>query len=181
MKKILTKKWMSPLGELFLGVYNKQLCLCDWVINEKWELMSVNRLRWRIGCDWAEGSSEIIDMAISELEEYFSGRRYNFDIPIIFYGTTFQVSVWKELTNIHYGSTISYSDLAERIGNPKAVRAVGSAVSKNPISIIVPCHRVVGRDKTLVGYAGGLEKKKSLLDMEFEAIRKYSNSLTLSK
>ncbi|MEO6502130.1 MAG: methylated-DNA--[protein]-cysteine S-methyltransferase [Jatrophihabitantaceae bacterium] len=104
--------------------------------------------------------------ARAELEEYFAGRRDDFDVPLNPRGTAFQRAVWQALRQIRYGSTMSYRQVAEQVGNPKAVRAVGSANSRNPISIIVPCHRVVGSDGKLIGYAGGFSAKRWLLDHE---------------
>lgn len=102
----------------------------------------------------------------AELEGYFDGKRTVFETPLRLSGTAFQKSVWKELTAIPYGTTISYRELALRVGNPRAVRAVGGANGRNPVSIIVPCHRVVGADGDLVGYGGGIECKRLLLAHE---------------
>ncbi|PAS30562.1 cysteine methyltransferase, partial [Vibrio cholerae] len=99
-------------------------------------------------------------------DEYFSGQRTQFELPLAASGTAFQQSVWHALCKIPYGEIWSYQQLAEAIGNPKAVRAVGLANGKNPISIIVPCHRVVGKNGQLTGYAGGLERKAFLLELE---------------
>lgn len=105
-----------------------------------------------------------------QLDEYFAGNRKQFDIPIEFNGTDFQVKVWKELLKIPYGETCSYLDIAKRIGNSKASRAVGMANNKNKIIIIVPCHRVIGSNKKLVGYACGLDVKEKLLELEKENV-----------
>jgi len=104
--------------------------------------------------------------ARTQLDEYFAGERDDFDLPLHAPGTAFQRAVWQALRQIRYGSTMTYRQVAEQVGNPKAVRAVGSANSRNPISIIVPCHRVVGSDGKLVGYAGGFSAKRWLLDHE---------------
>ena len=108
----------------------------------------------------------LTDRVAEQLEEYFSGKRKEFDIPLHPQGTDFQRSVWKELQRIPYGETISYKQMAINIGNPKACRAVGLANNKNPISIIIPCHRVIGSNGALVGYGGGLDMKRKLLDLE---------------
>lgn len=110
--------------------------------------------------------SEILDCAAQQLEEYFSGRRRAFSVSIRPSGTPFQLSVWQALAGIPYGETVCYADIAVSIGNPKACRAVGMANNRNPLPIIVPCHRVVGKDGKLVGYAGGLETKEWLLKLE---------------
>jgi len=111
-------------------------------------------------------ASELSDLAAMQLEEYFAGKRKQFDIPIRLVGTVFQVAVWKELAAIPYGETRSYKQIAENIGNPKACRAVGMANNRNPIVIIIPCHRVIGSSGELVGFGGGLELKQRLLDIE---------------
>jgi methylated-DNA-[protein]-cysteine S-methyltransferase len=107
-----------------------------------------------------------IENATRQIEEYLNGDRKIFNVPIELYGTEFQVKVWNELLKIPYGETKTYKEIAMNIQNEKAYRAVGRANNKNPIPIIVPCHRVVGSDQSLVGYKGGLEIKKALLDIE---------------
>lgn len=103
---------------------------------------------------------------IQQLNEYFQGKRKNFDLQISPSGTPFQEKVWQELQNIPYGQAVSYSFIAEKIGNPKGSRAVGMANNKNPIPIIIPCHRVIGKDGSLTGFGGGLDTKRFLLDLE---------------
>lgn len=110
--------------------------------------------------------SKIILQAVNELTEYFSGIRKKFTVPLNPRGTDFQKSVWLELSRIPYGETISYEELAKRINNPKAVRAVGAANGKNPLWLIVPCHRVIGKNGSLTGYAGGVLMKQKLLSLE---------------
>lgn len=111
-------------------------------------------------------SSNISELAKKQLDEYFAGERKVFDLPITFNGTDFQKKVWRALCEIPYGETRSYKEIAITIGNEKACRAVGMANNKNPITIIVPCHRVIGSNSKLVGYAGGLDMKKGLLELE---------------
>ena len=110
--------------------------------------------------------SDLIKKAYIQLKEYMDGQRNEFDLPLNPKGTEFLMKVWVELTNIPYGETRSYKDIAIAIGNKKASRAVGMANNKNPIPIVVPCHRVVGSNKKLVGYAGGLDLKEKLLNIE---------------
>lgn len=110
----------------------------------------------------------ILYQCIKELEEYFKGIRQTFSVPLKMEGTEFQKKVWKELCTVNYGETASYKDMAIQIGNPNASRAVGGANNKNPIGIIVPCHRIIGANKKLVGYAGGIDKKEWLLNHEIE-------------
>lgn len=112
--------------------------------------------------------SELSDKTVLQLEEYFDGRRKEFDIPIKLRGTEFQKKVWNELLKIPYGATVSYKDIAIKIGNPKACRAVGMANHNNPILIIVPCHRVINENNKLGGYALGLDLKRKLLELEKE-------------
>ena len=111
-------------------------------------------------------NNKILKSTHTQLEEYFAGKRKSFDLPMDFEGTPFQKTVWKELLRIPYGKTCSYKDVASKIKNQKAFRAVGTANGKNPICIIIPCHRVIAADGTLGGYSGGLAIKKKLLKME---------------
>lgn len=114
--------------------------------------------------------SDITERAYAQLTEYFEGTRKEFDLPLKLVGTEFQISVWNALLDIPYGETRSYKDIAIAIGNPKACRAVGMANHNNPLWIVVPCHRVIGTNKKLVGYAGGVDMKERLLAMESENI-----------
>ncbi|CUN79059.1 methylated-DNA--[protein]-cysteine S-methyltransferase [Clostridium disporicum] len=115
--------------------------------------------------EWDE--NEAVIKCKNQLQEYFEGKRKEFDLNIKFIkGTEFQISVWKALSNISYGEKVTYKSIAEKINNPKAVRAVGGANNKNPIAIIIPCHRVVGSNGKMVGYAGGIDKKEYLLKLE---------------
>lgn len=107
-----------------------------------------------------------LDRAKGQLLEYFAGERRSFDLPLSTHGTPFQEKVWRALRDIPWGETRSYRQVAEMIGSPKAARAVGMANNRNPLPILIPCHRVVGKDGTLVGYAGGLERKRTLLSLE---------------
>lgn len=110
--------------------------------------------------------NELIEKVISQLEEYFAGRRKQFKLPLNPSGSEFQKKVWSELLKIPYGETRTYKHIAEAIGNEKASRAIGNANNKNPIGIIIPCHRVIGTNGKLIGYAGGLDKKQKLLELE---------------
>lgn len=111
-------------------------------------------------------ASSVAKITEKQLQEYFCGKRKIFDLPIAPNGTEFQLKVWDALCQIPYGETRSYKDIAEFVGNPKASRAVGGANNKNPIMIIIPCHRVIGSDGSLIGYAGGMDVKKKLLMLE---------------
>jgi methylated-DNA-[protein]-cysteine S-methyltransferase len=116
--------------------------------------------------EWSPEPCALLDEAVRQLEEYFAGERTTFDIPLRMQGGPFEREVWAELLQIPYGETASYGEIARRVGKPHASRAVGAANGRNPIAIIVPCHRVIGSDGTLTGYGGGLERKRALLDLE---------------
>lgn len=111
-------------------------------------------------------TTELLSMATIQLDEYFQGKRTTFSLPFKLTGTPFQLTVWKELQNIPYGQTTSYKEIAQKINKPKACRAVGMANNKNPLPIIIPCHRVIGSNGKLIGYAGGLKLKNYLLELE---------------
>lgn len=111
-------------------------------------------------------TTELLSMATIQLDEYFQGKRTTFSLPFKLTGTPFQLAVWKELQNIPYGKTISYKEITQKINKPKAYRAVGMANNKNPLPIIIPCHRVIGSNGKLIGYAGGLKLKNYLLELE---------------
>lgn len=111
-------------------------------------------------------TTELLSMATIQLDEYFQGKRTTFSLPFKLTGTLFQLAVWKELQNIPYGQTTSYKEIAQKINKPKAYRAVGMANNKNPLPIIIPCHRVIGSNGKLIGYAGGLKLKNYLLELE---------------
>lgn len=113
-----------------------------------------------------EGSTSVLRKAAMQLKEYFDGNRKEFDLPLNPQGTEFQKKDWKALTEIPYGTTVSYKDIAEKIGCPKGFRAVGMANNRNPIMIVIPCHRVIGSDGSLVGYEGGIHIKEALLKLE---------------
>lgn len=118
-----------------------------------------------IGPDWKK-SAKFFAPVKAQLQAYFKGELETFDLPLAPVGTPFQLRVWQALRDIPYGGLVSYKTIAESIGNPKAVRAVGGANGKNPIPIIVPCHRVIGSDGSLTGFGGGLETKRRLIDLE---------------
>ena len=166
---IIIQLYPSPAGELILGSYGDQLCLCDWAKESRRKTID-HRLSKALKAEIREGHSKVIDKTIAELDAYFAGKSSSFDIPVLFVGTDFQKSVWNALLDIPYGETISYGSLAQRLGHPKAVRAVANANGANAISIIVPCHRVIGSNHQLVGYGGGLEAKKILLDIEAKGL-----------
>lgn len=147
----------SKVGPLYLVASDQGLHGLFW---KKQEIPMAKSLAEK------EVRTEILMIASLQLEEYFAGKRKKFDLPLHLRGTQFQNQVWNELKKIPYGETRSYGDIARRLKNEKAVRAVGAANGRNPISIIIPCHRVIGKNGTLTGFAGGLDMKKKLLDLE---------------
>lgn len=167
---IIWRHYASPCGELMLGSTGGKLCLCNWSKGRR-RGSDDRRLERLLGARFEEGSSEVIEQAARQLDEYFAGRRREFGVPLLFVGTDFQKAVWNELLNIPHGMTISYATLAERLGAPKAVRAVANANGANAVSIFAPCHRVIGANGTLTGYGGGLPAKKALLELESAPFR----------
>lgn len=156
--KISRARWDSPLGAMLLEANETRLCGV-WFEGQK---HGPEARHWP-----ARSNSPVIRQAIRELTEYFDGRRRHFDTPIdSSLGTDFQRAVWTALRRIPAGRTSTYAELACRIGRPTAVRAVASAVGRNPVSLLVPCHRVIGSDGSLTGYAGGLRRKAFLLALE---------------
>ena len=162
---IRIKRYESPCGVLMLGSFGDKLCLCDWQV-EKHRDQVDRRLKRILNAEFEEETSEVIEKAVEQLDEFFAGRRREFDVPLLFVGTDFQKTVWNELLKIPFGKTISYGEMARRIGMPKAVRAVANANGANSMSIFAPCHRVIGSDHSLTGYGGGLDAKRTLLELE---------------
>lgn len=165
MNKIITKSYISPCGILLLASFGNKLCLCDW-LTSRLNSNNKRRLQRIFNAEFENGSSGVIELAATQLNEYFAGIRREFAIPLLFAGTDFQKSVWNELLAIPYGKKISYAHLAQCIGKQKAVRAVANAIGANPLSIFVPCHRVIGSNHSLTGYAGGISAKNFLLHLE---------------
>jgi len=146
----------SPIGPLMLAADDAGLRHIEFRDNRH----PANR------ADWHGGDSEILQASEAQLADYFAGTRRDFDLPLAPQGTAFQLQVWHELARIPFGATISYAQLAQRIGKPEAVRAVGAANGRNPLPIVLPCHRVIGADGALVGFGGGLPTKQFLLRLE---------------
>ncbi len=162
---IRVKRYESPCGVLMLGSFGDKLCLCDWQVEKHRDHVD-RRLKRILNAEFKEETSEVIEKAAMQLDEFFAGKRREFDVPLLFAGTDFQKTVWKELLKIPFGQTISYGEMARRIGMPKAVRAVANANGANSMSIFAPCHRVIGSDHSLTGYGGGLDAKLTLLKLE---------------
>jgi methylated-DNA-[protein]-cysteine S-methyltransferase len=147
----------SPVGPLLLAGDTEALHVLSFGRGSR---------RREIGAEWMPDTKGVLRGVRRELDEYFAGRLKAFSTKLAFNGTPFQNAVWTQLTEIPYGETISYRELARRIDNPKAVRAVGLANGANPIAIIVPCHRVIGSNGSLTGFGGGLPTKRALLELE---------------
>ena len=160
----------TPLGEMIAVFSRKGLCLLEFTDQQTLsrELQAVMKHHNAEKCIGQKNADT--ENLRRQLAEYFAGRRQNFDIPLDLIGTPFQQQVWHILQTIPYGDTCSYKQQAEALANPKAVRAVAAANGANKISIIIPCHRVIGSNGKLTGYAGGLPRKQALLDLESHRI-----------
>lgn len=165
MNNIITAYYKSPVGELILGVYEDQLCLADWRYRKQRDQIDV-RLQKSLKSNFIEEDLPLLLESKIQLDAYFEGNLKKFDLPILLVGTDFQKSVWQELQTIPYGESWSYISLSRKLNKEKAIRAVASANGANAISIIIPCHRIIGADGALTGYAGGLPAKKKLLLLE---------------
>lgn len=148
----------TPIGDLLLAGDEDALCRVGF---------PEGSMRWEPNPDWTH-SEKPFAQARAQLIDYFTGKRKTFDLPLNPGGTAFQLEVLEELQKIPYGATTSYGEIAERIGRPKAVRAVGAANGRNPIPIIIPCHRVIGKSGDMTGFGGGIPTKEALLRLEFE-------------
>ena len=190
-RRILTVRYQAPCGEMLLGAAGDRLCLCNWT-QELHPGRVANRLRRILkveseDCGQISGDTpgqsafpEILLRTVRELDEYFRGERKDFDIPLLLAGSDFQKRVWQQLPNIPYGQTVSYGELAATIGSLRSVRAVANANGANAISIILPCHRVIGSDGRLTGYGGGLRAKQYLLDLECSECTRIGQTQQLS-
>ncbi|MCM1319430.1 MAG: methylated-DNA--[protein]-cysteine S-methyltransferase [Muribaculaceae bacterium] len=189
-RNIACFRYNSPCGTLLVGVYEDKLCLCDWIESKK-HASNIKRLTDMLHTCFtiiavSDASEQLLNEPVlqrakDQLDEYFGGVRLTFDLPLLLVGTPFRQSVWRAIAAISYGQTVSYSVLANGLGKRPSeqtttqavlgnraagARAVASAVAANPISIFVPCHRVIAADGSLTGYAGGLDAKAFLLDLE---------------
>jgi len=162
---ITINRFTTPLGPMFVGATEQGVCLLEFVDRRMLET-EFKDLQRHLNGTIVTGENEHTKQAKQQLEEYFAGSRKHFTVALHTPGTAFQTQVWNVLKEIPYGETTSYQAQAERVGNPKAVRAVASANGCNRVSIIIPCHRVIGKNGTLTGYGGGLERKQWLLEHE---------------
>jgi methylated-DNA-[protein]-cysteine S-methyltransferase len=155
----------SRVGELILGAFNGQLCLLDFRYRKMRERVD-KRIKERLNADYVEHEDPVLDLTMQQLDEFFAGDRKEFDLPLLMVGSDFQKRVWSALKEIPYGKTTSYLELSKSINAEKAVRAVAAANGANAMSMVIPCHRVIGSDGELIGYGGGLAAKKRLLQLE---------------
>jgi AraC family transcriptional regulator, regulatory protein of adaptative response / methylated-DNA-[protein]-cysteine methyltransferase len=164
-KRVVIAMLESPLGPLLAGATDQGINLLEYTDRRMLE-HNLQALRRRFGCAIVPGQHPLLERLRVELDEYFQGQRQEFTLPPVARGTPFQDKVWQELRRIPYGETISYDELARRIGQPTAQRAVARANGMNYVAILIPCHRVIGKDGTLTGYGGGLWRKRLLLELE---------------
>jgi methylated-DNA-[protein]-cysteine S-methyltransferase len=165
MDQISIRIHRTEIGEVVLGSFRGKLCLLDFVKGNAGG-RAENRIRQVLDAELVEQDDEVLRGTSRQLDEYLEGQRSGFHIPMLMVGTDFQRRVWKSLMRIPYGATSTYGQVAQDIGSPGAVRAIGNACGANPIGIIVPCHRVIGSNGELVGYGGGLPLKRRLLELE---------------
>ncbi len=165
VRVLTTMRIETPLGTMEAAATDLGICLLGWP-DGRHHALELKQLAAALGSEPVEGDSEHFEALRRQLNEYFRGGRREFDVPLELVGTEFQRQVWEGLLQIPYGQTASYGRQAAAIGRPSAVRAVANANGKNKISIIVPCHRVIGSDGTLTGYGGGMWRKERLLALE---------------
>ena len=173
VKELFWSEYASPMGTLLLmasdsGIYRI-------VLPRKSFKHCLNNLGKRNDILLTNKDTSLIKQCKKQLSEYFVGKRSHFYLDLDLEGTPFQKKVWRALRSIEYGHTKAYVDIAKKIGNPKAIRAVGMANNKNPIPLVIPCHRVIGKNGSLVGYGGGLELKSNLLELEKTFMKKFLN------
>ena len=165
MEPIFIQPFHTPFGELLLGSFNNELCLCDWRYRRMRTTVDA-RIQRGLQAKYADGTSAVIEAAIEQLNAFFVGDRTAFNLPLRMLGTDFQQRVWNALLAVPYGTISTYSELTSKVAEPGAIRAVASANGANALSIIVPCHRIIGNSGELTGYAGGLPAKRKLLQLE---------------
>lgn len=165
MKSIYFQYYQSPLGELILGSFEGKLCLCDWRYRKGRRAID-SRLQKGLKALLIEQDCPVLTKTKEQLNEYFNQQRKTFELPTLTVGTDFQKSVWQALVDVPFGNTSTYLKLAESIENKTAIRAVANANGANALSIIIPCHRIIGSNGNMVGYAGGIPAKAKLLSLE---------------
>lgn len=169
MNTISIQYCKTRVGELIIGSIDEHLCLLDFRYRKMRSSVD-RRLKKHFNAEFIEEDNATLQETRSQIEEYLAGERKTFTLPLLLAGSDFQKSVWQALMNVTYGQTASYLELAQTINNEKAVRAVANANGANAIALIIPCHRIIGNDGSLVGYGGGLDVKKRLLKLENVAL-----------
>ncbi len=162
---IYIERLETEYSNLLLGEFKGKLCLCDWEFRKQRKQID-QRIQKGLCSDYEFKETAFLEEVKQQLNSYFKKELQEFNIPLLLVGTNFQKEVWSELQKIPYGETKSYAQLSLIMNNPKAIRAIASANGANALSIVVPCHRVVGSDGSLTGYAGGLQAKQKLLQLE---------------
>lgn len=174
MNRIEIQYYKTKIGELILGSFEDKLCLLDFRYRRMRNTVD-KRIKDGLNADFIEQDNSVLKETKNQIDEYLIGNRKEFSIPLLMVGSDFQKQVWHELMNVKYGEIASYSNLAKKIDNEKAVRAVASANGANSIALIIPCHRIIGSNGKLVGYGGGLPVKKRLLNLEEENTKNIQN------
>ncbi|MBS9777531.1 MAG: methylated-DNA--[protein]-cysteine S-methyltransferase [Gammaproteobacteria bacterium] len=164
-KQINYQYYKTAIGDMLIASFEGKLCILDFRYRRMRTAVDT-RIKKILNADFIEQADNVIELTHHQLNEYLQGTRKTFDVPLLLLGTDFQKEVWNELLNVSYGETASYQDIANRINNPKAVRAAASANGANSIAIIVPCHRIIESSGGLGGYGGGIAVKKRLLHLE---------------
>ncbi len=157
--------YLSPVGKLVLGDYNGKLCLCDWADRKHPDII-FNRLQKSLNTSFQDAHTALHDHTINQLSAYFAHALTQFDLPLLPVGTDFQQAVWSQLDSIEYGQTVSYQYIANALNKPQSVRAVANAIGANALSLLIPCHRIIGSNGAVTGYAGGVPAKTYLLAWE---------------
>lgn len=160
---IYIQQFQSPCGDLVLAEHDFKLCMCDWIISKRHHS---NIKKLTSGANTIIAPTLLLETTKSLLSQYFNGEKVSFNIQLAPIGTDFQKAVWETLLQIPPGKHLTYSEISTIIQRPSSIRAVANAIASNPISIIIPCHRVIGKDGSLTGYAGGINAKKFLLNIE---------------
>ncbi|MHA1995427.1 MAG: methylated-DNA--[protein]-cysteine S-methyltransferase [Candidatus Hodarchaeales archaeon] len=173
--EITFKEVKTSLGKMMFGSTDHGLCLLDFTYRKSYPRI-LKRIKKYFGKNISRGTTDIIELAEDELKSYLKGNLKIFTTPLDIRGSDFQLKVWKSLLEVKYGETVSYMDIAKKINQPSAVRAVANANGQNGIAIFIPCHRIIGSDGSLTGYGGGLPVKKKLLKLEGG---KFKNNLTM--
>lgn len=160
----------TPIGQMFACANHEGVCLLEFTERENLEKQKT-ALQKSLKAEIVSGPNRVLRRLQKQLEEYFEGQRIKFDLPMVMTGTPFQKKVWKALIEIPFGKTMTYQSLTNELGNPKAIRAVAGANGANKMAIIIPCHRVIGSDGSLTGYAGGKWRKQWLLEHESKQVK----------